>query len=173
MKKKAPFYKKPKWYIGIITTVILGLLGGKYFFHSNNQVIDSKGNQNINIISGDNSNIKVSNTFENKTLKKDYVQRGKCIIPNSLYGVITKGKENLVGVKLIITNRATYESEEVTTEGNGAYLISIGNLNNCWLGGDEIEFKICYNEKCHIRTEVLPPLSGGYYTYNFDLDKGI
>ena len=34
---------------------------------------------------------------------------------------------------------------------------------------DKIEFKICYNDKCYIKTKILPPIKGGY-EYNFNLE---
>src|SRR3989344_2834286 len=99
--KKKPFYRKPEWIIPIIISTLLAVLfGGKYYLDFSNKNGDSYDNQIMNTGDSNTNIIGIINIIESENKSKNYVQRGRCIIPNPLYGTITLNGLKFANVKM-------------------------------------------------------------------------
>ncbi len=96
-----------------------------------------------------------------------FIERGRCLIPNALYGVVKNQGERVGSATIMLTNINTNETKVLKTNEQGEWVESVGNFRNCWIGGDDIKISACFSDKCYDK-ELIYSLDGGGIQVDFD-----
>jgi PKD repeat protein len=88
--------------------------------------------------------------------------------PYTVYGmVLNQDEDPLPGVYVKVTNNATGDFIETTSNSIGQYQVNLGNLNQGWNQGDEINV---YGEYGSLTDDTTLLVSGNRYQQNLTLD---
>ena len=95
-----------------------------------------------------------------KNIENITIERGKCIHPHVIYGIVTSFYNPPKIATLTITNKNTGDRKIMLTNEGGEYVENIANFPNCWVGGDNIEISACIENTCN-KKEFIFKLEGG------------